>query len=201
MLWFLLIIPAVVLLLLLFPVSVEAVVFDGLTLTLRILFLRFKLLPAPPEKIEKARKTVFGKKYTSPFNAIKQQVKQEGLFNALSEIVDWFRIAAPKMKTLLSHTKVSPFVLKIAVAGEDAAKTAEAAGKLCAVVYPGVGLLSSAVKLKKPEVIILPRFDIAETRFYFKATARLSPVFLFSLVKPLFLFEQKFNSSPEKSAA
>lgn len=187
--WLLLLIPATVLLLLCLPATLEILLFDSLSVSLKILFFKIKLSPKSPEKqagraAQKAEKSAKKKQKSGLGENMKYRVKNEGMLPVISDVCDAVCIAAQKLKTLLSHVYIHPLDLKIAVAGEDAAQTALTAGRLNTVVFPTLGVLSAAVKLKTPDVLILPRFDVRETRLYFHTKISLAPIFLFCLARP-----------------
>ncbi|MDR1892904.1 MAG: hypothetical protein LBQ48_07865 [Oscillospiraceae bacterium] len=204
--WFLLIIPALVSLLICLPVTLEILLFDSLSVTLKILFFKIKLSPkSPKEKAKHAKSSQLeeeksGQKKKKPGlgACFKYRVKHEGILSVISDIRDAVCIVAEKLKTLLSHVSIHPLDLKIAVAGEDAAEAALTAGRLNAALFPMLGILYSAVKPEPPDVLILPRFDVSETRVYFHTRISLAPVFLLCLARPALKFIKLFPAPPVK---
>ena len=184
--WLFLLIPAAILLLICLPVTLDILLFDSLDVSLKIFFIKIKLIPSKPK--DNAKQTPSKKEKRDLVKDLKYRVENEGILPVMTDLQNAVCIAAEKLKTLLSHVHIHPLDLKIAVAGEDAAQTALTAGRMNAVVFPTLGVLSRAVKLKNPDVLILPRFDVQTTRVYFRAKISLSPIFLFCLIGPALKF-------------
>ena len=174
---------AVIVTLLLIPIRVHMRFDDDLTVKIKYGFFSFRIFP----RKEKPEKTPEADKKTSKRPSVfKKSLTQDGFVETIRKIGGFARIALEKWKTLCSHIKISPFVLKIAAADEDAAETAKKHAQLCAVVYPLLAAASAAVRIPKRDIMILPRFDKTESQVYFFAVFRLSPIFILPLTVLLF---------------
>lgn len=157
-------------LIMLIRVEVLATYNDSLTLTIKILFFRIKVLPSEekPEKKEKKKKPEKPKskkkekpkeekeKKPSLIQKLKEKKGLSGLLSLLWSVVE---IALGALKGLISHVVIKKFDLGILLAGEDAASVAESYGKLCSVVYPAVNIITNATVCRDYNVGIEPTFD------------------------------------------
>jgi hypothetical protein len=100
---------------------------------------------------------------------------------------------------LWSCVFIEKFSLNFAISEEDAAQTAVQYGKICAVVYPLIKILSTGKKWKNFEVHIFPDFKEEKSRikFYTKLRLRLGRI-LFWGFKLLIRFLVYFISQRSK---
>lgn len=162
------------LLLLLFLISLIRVeVFAGyadtLSLTLKILFYKKKLLPAPekpkkkPEKKEQKPKEPEPEKKKEPKekkpNYLSRLKEKKGLTGLLSLLAGLAEIAAGALRELFSHIVIHKLNVGIALSSGDASSTAVNYGKLCSIVYPAVDVIVNATVCKSYNVTLEPVFD------------------------------------------
>lgn len=155
-------------LIMLIKVEVLATYNDSLTLTIKILFFRIKVLPSEekPEKKEKKPEKPKPKKKEKPKeekekkpSLIQKLKEKKGLSGLLSLLWSVVKIALGALKGLFSHIVIKKFDLGILLAGEDAASVAESYGKLCSVVYPAVNIITNATVCRDYNVGIEPTFE------------------------------------------
>ena len=112
------------------------------------------------------------------FSKIRGILKRSGLSGLLGFFKELARIAGSTGKKLFSHLRVYRFSLLLAVANEDAAKTAVTYGQVCAAVYPAVSVLTTVCHCKQSHVCVTADFDDIKTKVDFRLKAGLLPVFL-----------------------
>ena len=96
-----------------------------------------------------------------------------------SGIIDWLRDVARwalgSTKRLLRAITVRRFDMRMRVVGDDAADTALACGRWCAVIYPLLGTLMCAIRTRRERVRIEPDFLGKETAIALDARISVSP--------------------------
>ena len=153
----------------LIKVEVFASYSDELTLTLKVLFYKKTLLPAPekpkkqPEKKEQKPKEPQPKKEKKPKEKkpsyLTKLREKKGLTGLLSLLSGLAKIAAGTLKGLFSHLVIRKLDVGIALSSGDAASTAVNYGKLCSAVYPAVNVIVAATVCKNYNVTLEPVFD------------------------------------------
>ena len=156
-------------LLTLIPVHIFASYRDDVTLTLKILFFKKKLIPSPPKrkKEEKPQKKPKEKKEEPAPEKPEEKKKsylsrlreKKGLSGLISLLTSLARIAGTTLKGILSHTVIHKMDVGIALNSGDAASTAVNYGRLCSVVYPAVNVIVAATVCKSYNVTLEPVFD------------------------------------------
>ena len=162
---------AVITLLLISFVHVEIVFTDQLLLTIRYLFINYRVFP-PQEQKKKRQKT------TPPEKKEKEPEDKSGKLKELLKGRGLSRLAASSAKKLFSHLIIGRFFLSVRVAGEDAAETAVTYGRVCAAAYPAVSILVQAARCKRYEAHIFPDFNEKKTEICLQSRARIRLVFL-----------------------
>ena len=176
------IIPGVLLLIfliLMIRVQVFAQYSDTLRLTVQVLFVKLKLIDPdkeqkpkekkkkkkkPKEKKEEPKEKKEKPKKKSFLEKLKDKKGVTGILSLLSSLA---KIAGTTLKNLFSHIVIHRFDLGMAIKGEDASATAVSYGKLCAVVYPCVNIITAATVTKDYHVTVEPIFDDSrETEVY-----------------------------------
>lgn len=153
-------------------VQVYAQYTDSLTLTLRVLFVKIKLLPAKEKKKKPEKKKAPEKKKTEEKKPKKEEKEKEkkqsylsklkekkGLSGLLSLFTSVAKIAAGMLKSILSHVVIKKLDVGIALSGEDAASVAVSYGKVCSTLYPAVNVISSVMVCRDYNVVVEPVFD------------------------------------------
>ena len=167
-------------LLLIFLISLIRVQFfalysDDLTLTLKILFFKIKLLPQDEEKKKKEKKPKKEKKEKKkkeeekPEKDKKEEKKKPSLLAKLKDkhgvtgLIDLFRsaanIATGMLKGIISHVVFEKLDVGIMLSGDDAASVALTYGKVCSALYPSINILASATVCRDYNISIEPVFD------------------------------------------
>ena len=158
-------------LILLIRVQVFAFYADDLTLTLKVLFVKIKLLPAekkekkpkkekPKEKKPKEKKPEPEKKEKKKKKSYLSKLKEKkGISGLLSLFTSLAKIAAGTLKNIFSHIVIKRLDVGIALSGEDASTVAVNYGRVCSVLYPAVNVISAATVCENYNVVVEPVFD------------------------------------------
>lgn len=155
-------------------VQIFALYSDDLTLTLKILFFKIKLLPQDEEKKEKKEKKPKKEKKKKkeeekPEKDKKEKEKKPSLLAQLKDkhgvtgLIELFRsaanIATGMLKGIISHVVFEKLDVGIMLSGEDAASVALTYGKVCSALYPSINILASATVCRDYNISIEPVFD------------------------------------------
>lgn len=144
-------------------------------LSVRVLGVKITLLPAkdkPPKsghrRKEKPSGTDEKKKrreeaFPSVLRELKDSLKESGVSGAFSWLCEVARILTRAAGRAVRAITVRRLDLRVEVAGEDAAETALRHGKLCAVLYPALGVIESRVRVRRQSVRVVPAFLAEET--------------------------------------
>ncbi len=165
-------------LLTLLNINIYALFDEELSLSVRIGFIKLRLLPPKPKKPKKKRSKK--KKEEKPAepepekekqpSTLKKLYKQHGVTGLVNIVSELSKLAASTLKGLFSTLRVKKLVLDIRVAGEDAADSAIKYGYLCTALYPALGILMGIVKVKRYEINAAPDFsDEPKSRAYAEA--------------------------------
>lgn len=156
-------------------VQVFAFYSQDLTLTLKILFFKIKILPQDeekkkekkPEKEKKEKKKK--KEEEKPEKDKKEEKKKPSLIAQLKDkhgvtgLIELFRsaanIATGMLKGIVSHIVFEKLDVGIMLSGEDAASVALTYGKVCSALYPAINILASATVCRDYNISIEPVFD------------------------------------------
>ena len=181
-----LIIIAVILILLMCPLRVFVFYSDELRVKLGWLFLRFTVIPAPPEKPKK-KKAQEEKKDEPPKrkeSTVKKLIKTQGIEGMLELIGEILRIVTDVLRKTAKYLVINRLDIKAVIVGEDSADTAIKYGYVCSGVYPAVGALANSAKLKKHSEDITAGFlsEKSAAELYMKASIR--PIFLLVILVP-----------------
>lgn len=145
---------------------------DALTLTIKVLFVKIKLLPAAekpkkkkpqkekpkkesekkPEEEEKKEK----KKKPSHLQKLKEKKGLSGLISLFTSLA---KIAVGALKSIFSHIVIKKLDVGITLSGEDSSSVALNYGRICSVLYPAVNVIAAATVCKNYNVAIEPVFD------------------------------------------
>ncbi len=156
---------ALVLLLLCFPVRGEFRFATEPELVLRYLFLRFKVLPAPPKpkKVEEEpepkerkaeKKATEGKEKTSPVETVRAVLRAEGFSGFMGILGRFLGLSGTLVWEVIRCLRVRTLDLCVTVGGEDAAAAAVLFGQASALVYGAVGAFCDLVGYKDPRVTV-----------------------------------------------
>ncbi len=123
-----------------------------------------------PEKKEKEKK----KKDFLDLKRHARELKENGVAAAVAWLKEVVAIVLKTASRLLDAITVTKLRARIDVAGEDAAQTALTYGKLCAGIFPAIGVVESKIKVKKQEISIAPAFCLEKTKFAFDVRLKIS---------------------------
>lgn len=159
---------------------------DTVRLSVKVLFVRIRLID--PDKEKKPKKEKPAKKKEKPAKK-KEETKEEkekkpnmlsklkdkkGVTGLIELFTSLAKIAGGLLKGLFSHIVIHRLDIGLAIKGEDASATALTYGKLCSVIYPSVNIITAATKTKDYNVTVEPIFDDSrETEVYANIHAHL----------------------------
>ncbi len=188
-LWILLGLILLIVLALSIPAHVDIKYTDTLSMDLRYLFLRFKVLPTPekPEK-EKPKNDKTKEQKSSPSapkakkpNVLVQKfkgfVKAEGYRGFMGLVGQFVGLTGTAAVSIIRKVRIRSFDLYVMTGGDDAAAAAILYGQTCAAVYPAAELLFSLVKCKKHRISVDLDYSVTEPYVILEADASLSPLF------------------------
>lgn len=118
-----------------------------LQLRYKILFKTFGENPNPNDPIVRALKRTAGLDRLEK-KGVRQQVQQSGLSNTALQLCRIVLDLLLEIVSLLNHCTAKRFAVRVRCSGEDAAETAIAYGRYCAVLYPLRGYLGGVMKLR-----------------------------------------------------
>ncbi len=175
----------------LFNVYIYADYDNELFLDLKIAFIKIKLIPSKPkkEKPEKKKKKKKkpesekskGKKEKEKGFSLKDYVKQKGVSGILNIVKRISTLAVDTLKDLFSKITVNELTVNLSIAAETAEETAVNYGRVCAVFFPALKLITDIVTVKHYNVNVNPDFtDGAKSSAMAKVIAK---VRILSLLK------------------
>lgn len=172
-------------LLMLVPISVTATYDEDFKCLVKIGFVPITLYPPKPKKKKKKKPKSEGNKpkEEKPRGKKPSLIKEKGLSWLVDVIKKVADLAVGALKYFFRHIIIRKFMLSITIAGDDAADTAVKYGKLCAAVYPSVGIIAGAARCKKYGIDIAPDFGRgAKTEINMYLKARVLLLWLVTLV-------------------
>ncbi|HCC34393.1 MAG TPA: hypothetical protein DEQ02_01665 [Ruminococcaceae bacterium] len=176
------------------PVHMRVSYRGALKITVRYLFVRLNLTKEKLSRTGHKKKPSHTpkphkKKENKFISDAKDILRDQGLSEFVSYIIEIVKLVFSKSKMILAHTQVRKFYLRIHFSGEDAASTAMEYGILCALIYPALSGVSHMVKLKKYELELIPDFDGAPLEIELDTAASLRPIHaLAGLISGVFKF-------------
>ncbi len=134
---------------------------------------------------------------------LKQQIKEKGLKETVSQILHILADIARSAVSLLHHCTAEKFEFKVAVSGDDAAVAAIKYGACCAVIYPLINVIGTLITIKEKgtKIDILCDYSGAEEKisYNFVIKVRVFRV-LFALLGFLFKQYKRKNEKENKDA-
>lgn len=157
----------------------------------------------PPKQEEPKAKPVKEKKTGN--NPIKNFYNNEGVSGIIALVKEAARIMGGFFGGIFRHVIFEKLFIDLTVAGNDAADTAIKYGKVCAALFPSLGLICSKAKVKEYDVDVSPDFLATKNTAELYAKVSFRPIFLigaaFALaVKMLFKVVFKLLFSKPKSS-
>ncbi len=164
---------------------------DSFLLEVKWLFLKYTIYPNDREKKPKKEK----KKKEKPVkeqpaaaapkepaakkdNIIVAFYKNQGFDATLQLLRDTVKAINGMFGSIFSHFIFRELYLFITAGSADAAQTAVNYGKLCAEVFPAMGLICSKAKVKKYDVGVMPNFFSPTKSAVFRAIISIRPIFM-----------------------
>ena len=173
-------------LLMLFNIYIYADYNNELFLSLKVAFIKIKLLPQKPEKKKtkpKTKKEKPEKKEKQKSFDLKKYVKQKGVSGILNIVKSISKLVSGTLKDLFSKITVTELMIDIKVAGDDAGDSAVKYGRVCAVLFPALKLITDVVRVDRYEVNVNPDFsDEPENLAKAKVTAKIRIISILKIV-------------------
>ncbi len=156
-------------LLTLFNIYVYVIYDNELFLSVKVAFIKIKILP-PEEKKKKAeKKPKKGKKKKKKKsdkkpekkkpNKLTAYFKQKGVSGIVNIVKRISKLAVGVLKDLFKKITVEKLKIEIKIAGETAEDTAVRYGEVCSVFFPALRLITQIVKVKVYDVNVNPDFS------------------------------------------
>ncbi len=162
----------------LLPLRMELGFQTEFSLTLRYLFLSFRLLPGKEKEPEEEKREEQKKETEKKFD-LKKSLKRQGFFGFLETLFELVEVTVNSVKGVLSHLKLKTFDLYLCLAGaEDAAEAAIQYGQLSGAVYSACGLLFGLTGCKRKAVSVDLDYEAEENRVDCSAKFSILPLFL-----------------------
>ncbi len=159
------------------------IVYDGeFTADVSYIFLKFRVFPAKPKDETKKKKKPKETKKKEPEEKETLGEKLEKLQKTVESVKELMAAAKGPLRLLLKSIALFRLELRIVIAGEDAAKTGESYGKLCAVTYP---LAEQLRRIKRPwheDISICPDFIRQDSSVNARAKLGIMPVSVIAAV-------------------
>ncbi len=132
------------------------------------------------QKEEKRRKKKGLEEEEKKESFLMHRIKSKGVGGVIELLKELVRILGLLVKKITDHLVISRMDLQIALASEDAAKTAVSFGYVCSAVFPLVSFIEQNVYRCRHREQIVPVFTETKTRVRFVMRARILPFFLLS---------------------
>ncbi len=181
---FLLLIPIVLLLLifiaLVIPLRADIGYSEELVLTVKYLFLKFKLFPSEnvDNKEEKSEKKTDGQSVEKKTpGKLQSAIRAKGFRGFIELVSELLKLSGTTAVKLLKRLHMSRFDLYVMTGGEDAAEAAVLYGRTCAVIYPAAELLLNAVKCRKTGVTVDLDYSVKEPYVRLESSVYILPIF------------------------
>ena len=196
----------IIALLLACPVTVSGEYEEELSVTVRDLFFRIRVLPQQEKKKKAAggqkqeKKKAQAEQTEETKNKIREILKKKGVSSLVELLSEAASLAVSVLKRFFSHVHISLFDLFLLVAAEDAAETAVLYGKVCGSVYTAAGAFMQACDCRRFGVSVVPDFQRSKTEARFRFRAWVSLFYILqegvsALIRAAKLW-QKFQSGP-----
>lgn len=175
--------------LLIFPVTLDVRWKNGCTLTVKYLFLRFKINTEKKEEKPKIKPKKTEKTAQKPK---KPKKKRKKISDIIAEYKDILFKFAKYGKKLLKRVVIKKLDLEIIVAEEDSADTAIEYGVVCAGVYPILSAVENIFTLKQKNIDIKTDFENSGSKIQLFLSVGLRPLFAVSTAVGLIITYIKF---------
>lgn len=161
------------------PVTVKVLYEDEWAVTVRYLFLRFRVFPPKEQSSEKKKKDAEKEsEKDEKKQGIREILKGKDPGTVLNLLVEASKLAVSVLKRFCSHVTIREFDLLLVIASEDAAETAVQYANVCAVGYPAAGILMQACRCRRFGISIVPEFQESKPRACLRFRAGIPLFFL-----------------------
>ncbi len=167
------------LIVLLIPAFLQLDFSEELTFCVRFLGIPvFRFLSDKPSdtKEKAATKKTEDNAEQSLWKTVAQGLKNDGVASTVYYVQKGASLVTGAVRKLLRIITVNKLVVKLTVASEDAAHTAQDTGKICAILYPAITTLQSVLKIKRREVTVTPDFLAKKGRTEIHVLAHAMPL-------------------------
>ncbi len=160
-------------------------------LSLCIRFLGIPVFRFSSDKLSDSKEKATAKKAEdnaeqSLWKTVAQTLKNDGVTATVQYVQKGASLVTGAVRKLLRIITVNKLNIKLNVASEDAAHTAQDTGKICAVLYPAITTLQSVLKIKRREVTVTPDFLAEKGKAEIHVLARVMPLRLLWVAFGLF---------------
>lgn len=168
------------------PVRIRLDYTDSLSVTIRFLFLKFRITPPEKEKTEKEKKPKKKKAKKSAESGEKKEKKnffktlreEEGFSGALHFLYELAKIIKSAVARTASHLIIRLLDVRLIVASSDAAQTAMLYGETCSAVFPLLSCICSCAKVRRYNADIRPDFLASKPSAEIAVEVSLRPIFV-----------------------
>ncbi|MCI1966515.1 MAG: DUF2953 domain-containing protein [Oscillospiraceae bacterium] len=167
-------------------VTVESSFEEELSVWVKFLFVRFRVLPQPPEQPTEEAPAPEKKPARKKPSKIKALFQKKGFWGFMELVKAFSRVAYGSVKKILSHTVIQSFSLRLTVGGEDAAQTAVNYGRVCGLLSTALAALFSTAKCKRRNVKVAPDFQNGKSGVQFRIRLKIRLMFLLSALLSAF---------------
>ena len=209
-----LLVIALVIILLLCPVVIKVDFKESFKVQLRYLFIFYTVYPQKEKKQNKKekntetkpQKTETKKEEQQTVSDIRRIIKKEGISGFFEVLGDIGRIVLKLPVYIQKKLKISKLYLDISVSSDNAADTAVNYGKVCAVAYPALSVITGIFKYRSLSVSIYPDFDKKETEIFLHTVLKMSllSIIIFAIkalltfVKSMKILKDRANTNLNK---
>ena len=202
LLYVLLSLLALILLILVSNIVVEASYDDNFKANIRFWFIKFSV---PSDKVKKSpstKKKVIEETKTEENKPkkgyIKKLIEEKGFAAAIGELFSIVKSVLVEFGNLSKHIRISRLNLLVSVASDDPAVTAIEYGTLCSVVFPILRFIEVNTKLNrnKTNVSVVSDFETDKPKFQFNFKIKLRVFFalVFALNVLFKIIKSKMNA-------
>lgn len=110
------------------------------------------------------------------FADLANDLKQDGVSAVLNKLKALVKLAAGASGRILKSITVGRLQLQLFIASEDAATTAVRTGQVCALLYPSLSALQSVLTIRRRAVTVTPDYLAEKSRAVIDVRMRVVPI-------------------------
>ena len=190
-----------ILLILFLPVNLFLAFDNHFSFSVKLSFFRlFSSVEPSSEKQEAREETEVPKeeKKKNKDSLLRQLFRKKGMTEGAKELLTFAGKVLRSLKRFLKHITFHHICLKLAVADEDAARTAILYGEICSAVYPCLSFLDQASNVKYKDISISTDFAASEIKPEFFAVISTRVFFLLVSAARVFIEFLSFRKQVQK---